>query len=178
MPSTNVSAVGENLSGSQWASSLPTCGAPTTPAQTRATDERRLHVEIGVEASAEERAVEERRRDEIGVDKPADEHAAHAKLHGENGAEEPAEQRAADERRGGEIGVEGPAEELYRQAKRLTDEGALQEAVRAYRELLAIEPSHLRAHNNLGVVYDRLGDHRSALAEYQAAMVAYLRLQP
>jgi len=64
---------------------------------------------------------------------------------------------------------EGPAEELYRQAKRLTDEGALQEAVRTYRELLAIEPSHLRAHNNLGVVYDRLGDHRRALAEYQAA---------
>jgi len=64
---------------------------------------------------------------------------------------------------------EGPAHELYRRAKRLTDEGSVQEAIGVYRELLAIEPTHLRARNNLGVLYDSMGDCRRALAEYQAA---------
>jgi Flp pilus assembly protein TadD len=49
-------------------------------------------------------------------------------------------------------------EELYSRAKQLSN-----------RELLALDPKHLRAHNNLGVLYDRLGDYEGALAEYSAA---------
>ncbi len=64
---------------------------------------------------------------------------------------------------------EGPTHELYKRAKRLSDEGSVQEAISVYRELLAIEPAHLRARNNLGVLYDSMGDYRRALTEYQAA---------
>ncbi len=71
--------------------------------------------------------------------------------------------------RRGATGSLDATEELYRRARRLTDEGSLREAVEAYRELLALDPTHLRAHNNLGVLYDRLGDHQKALAEYRAA---------
>jgi tetratricopeptide (TPR) repeat protein len=38
-----------------------------------------------------------------------------------------------------------------------------------YRQLLAEKPDHLKAHNNLGFLYDRLGDFEAALAEYRAA---------
>jgi len=77
--------------------------------------------------------------------------------------------RTEEQEASGKGKKEGPAHELYRRAKRLSDAGAVEEAVAVYRELLAIEPAHLRARNNLGVLYDSVGDYRRALAEYQAA---------
>jgi tetratricopeptide (TPR) repeat protein len=65
--------------------------------------------------------------------------------------------------------TEPAVEELYRRARKLSDEGSLHDAARAYGDLLAIDPSHLRARNNLGVLYDQLGNYEAALAEYLAA---------
>jgi tetratricopeptide (TPR) repeat protein len=65
--------------------------------------------------------------------------------------------------------TEPAAEDLYRRAKKLSDEGSLHDAARVYSDLLTIDPSHLRARNNLGVLYDQLGDYEAALAEYLAA---------
>lgn len=58
---------------------------------------------------------------------------------------------------------------LYRRAKRLSDEGSLRDAAGVYRELLDIDPGHHRAHNNLGVLYDQMGEYGAALSEYLAA---------
>ena len=60
-------------------------------------------------------------------------------------------------------------EELYRKARDLAEEGKLRDAARAYAELLAINPRHLKARNNLGFVYDRLGEPELALKEYRGA---------
>lgn len=60
-------------------------------------------------------------------------------------------------------------EELYQRAKALGEQGALARAVGAYEELLARRPGHVRARNNLGVVYDRMGRREDALAEYLRA---------
>ncbi|NIR45129.1 MAG: tetratricopeptide repeat protein [Gemmatimonadetes bacterium] len=60
-------------------------------------------------------------------------------------------------------------ETLYLRARELAEGGALREAVGVYRQLLADSPDHLKAHNNLGFLYDRLGDSEAALAEYRAA---------
>lgn len=66
-------------------------------------------------------------------------------------------------------GDKARGEDLYRRAKDLAGGGSFEEAVGVYRQLLALEPNNLRAHNNLGVLYDRLGDFEQALTEYRAA---------
>lgn len=79
---------------------------------------------------------------------------------------------AVDAERTGELDgarTEPAVEELYQRAKKLSDEGSLHDAARVYGDLLAIDPHHLRARNNLGVLYDQLGNYEAALAEYLAA---------
>lgn len=90
----------------------------------------------------------------------------------EHGApQEPEARPAAEEQIANEVrdSSGSVADRLYRRAKKLSEEGALRDAVGVYRELLTLDPNHLRAHNNLGVLYDRMGDHRAALTEYLAA---------
>lgn len=89
---------------------------------------------------------------------------------GNDQREKPA--NAVDAERAGDLDeaqTEPAAEDLYRRAKQLSDEGSLHDAARVYGDLLAIEPTHLRARNNLGVLYDQLGNYEAALAEYLAA---------
>lgn len=92
-----------------------------------------------------------------------------SKLEGE--AREVGDDRRVNEEGGpeGSPRAESATDRLYRRAKAATENESLQEAVQLYRELLTIDPKHLRAHNNLGVLYDRMGDYRGALAEYEAA---------
>jgi tetratricopeptide (TPR) repeat protein len=79
---------------------------------------------------------------------------------------------AVDAEKTGELDgeqTEPAAEELYQRAKQLSDAGSLHDAARVYGDLLAIDPKHLRARNNLGVLFDQLGNYEAALAEYLAA---------
>jgi tetratricopeptide (TPR) repeat protein len=61
-------------------------------------------------------------------------------------------------------------EALYRRARAAAEDGRLVEAEKGYRELLFRDPGHLKARNNLGYVYDALGEPARALEEYQAAL--------
>lgn len=54
-------------------------------------------------------------------------------------------------------------------ARSLVEEGRLREAVEAYREIVADHPYSLKARNNLGVLYDELGQHQMALEQFEAA---------
>lgn len=51
-----------------------------------------------------------------------------------------------------------------------TDAGMLQDAVRAYQELLKYDLRHAQAHSNLGILYMELGDYESARRHYDAAI--------
>lgn len=59
-------------------------------------------------------------------------------------------------------------------AETLTVLGRGHAAVAAWRELLAAEPDNAVYHANLGIAYDRAGEHRAALRHYRRA----LRLEP
>ena len=61
-------------------------------------------------------------------------------------------------------------ESLYRRARTAAEDGRLVEAEKGYRELLFRDPGHLKARNNLGYVYDGLGEPARALEEYRAAL--------
>ncbi len=66
--------------------------------------------------------------------------------------------------------VEPPAEPatddvLYRAARQATAHGELERALRIYRELLDLNPRHVRARNNLALLLDQQGDHDAALDE-------------
>jgi Tfp pilus assembly protein PilF len=61
-------------------------------------------------------------------------------------------------------------DEIYRRARAAAEAGRLVEAEKGYREVLRRDPRHLKARNNLGYVYDSLGEPTRALEEYQAAL--------
>ena len=48
--------------------------------------------------------------------------------------------------------------------------GRLEEALDSYRRLVAMDPAHIRARNNLGVLLDQMGSHDVALEHFQAAV--------
>ena len=58
--------------------------------------------------------------------------------------------------------------------KKRLEGGRLEEAIGLYRRVIAMDPAHLRARNNLGVLLDQTGDHDVALEHFQAAV----ELQP
>ena len=75
--------------------------------------------------------------------------------------------------------TEGPseksaAEPLFEEGKSASRGGRLEEAIGLYRRVIAMDPAHLRARNNLGVLLDQTGDHDVALEHFQAAV----ELQP
>ena len=61
---------------------------------------------------------------------------------------------------------------LYAEAVALQDAGKPGEARRLYAELLQAEPSHAKAHNNLGALLHREGDLEGAIGHYERAFQA------
>jgi Flp pilus assembly protein TadD len=62
------------------------------------------------------------------------------------------------------------AERRFREGLARTRAGELEGAVAAYREALTLEPSHIRARNNLAVLLDRAGDHEGAAGHLRRAL--------
>jgi predicted O-linked N-acetylglucosamine transferase (SPINDLY family) len=70
--------------------------------------------------------------------------------------------------------VPGPsdaAERLIAEGNRAEDAGKLEEACALYREALRLAPRSARAHLNLGIALQALGDDAGAIARYQQALV-------
>ena len=63
---------------------------------------------------------------------------------------------------------------LFERAKGASRSGRLEEATRLYRQVVALDPTNVRARNNLAVLLDQTGEHAVALEHFQAAM----ELQP
>jgi tetratricopeptide (TPR) repeat protein len=62
-----------------------------------------------------------------------------------------------------------PAGEQLGRAKDLVRDGRIAEAIAFYRDVLTQDPANLKARNNLGVLYDELGDLDLALEQFEAA---------
>lgn len=65
---------------------------------------------------------------------------------------------------------ESPADRLYRRASEAATRGRVSEAIHRYRELLAVEPSHVAARNNLSALLETTGDPAEALEQLSAAI--------
>jgi tetratricopeptide (TPR) repeat protein len=63
-----------------------------------------------------------------------------------------------------------PSEQLYARARTAADDGRPGEAMALYRELIAQNPRHVRARNNLALLLDASSDHQGALAELDHAL--------
>src|SRR5207249_7347406 len=59
---------------------------------------------------------------------------------------------------------------LYIAAREASDRGEVERAAAAYRELLARDPKHVKARNNLALILDARGDRDGALAELDRAL--------
>jgi tetratricopeptide (TPR) repeat protein len=59
-------------------------------------------------------------------------------------------------------------------AKELVQDGRIDEAISLYRDILASNPADLKARNNLGVLYDEMGQSVLAIEQFEAAE----RLEP
>jgi Flp pilus assembly protein TadD len=77
-----------------------------------------------------------------------------------------------------ETGVDAPAvaesDQRLASAKAAVAEGRVAEALELYSDILTDDPGHVKALNNLGVLYDALGRHQAAVEQFQAAQ----RLEP
>ncbi len=71
------------------------------------------------------------------------------------------------------LGDEPTAEELlYNAAKEAHSQGEVRRAMAIYRELLALNPGHVKARNNLGLLLDHTGDSEEALQQLQLCLNA------
>lgn len=61
-------------------------------------------------------------------------------------------------------------ERLFQEAFRRARAGDLSGAARGYREVLSLDPGHVRARNNLAVLLDRSGDHEVAVQHFRTAL--------
>ncbi|MGD2068050.1 MAG: tetratricopeptide repeat protein [Gemmatimonadota bacterium] len=113
--------------------------------------------EVEEPADADEAPDEEEALDEEGV-------------HREVGGSDPAGEKpgtAGRDRVEDESG-DSPDARLEK-ARRLVAGGLVQEAIEVYRDLVVRHPDHLRARNDLGVLFDELGQHELALEQFEAA---------
>jgi superkiller protein 3 len=67
---------------------------------------------------------------------------------------------------------ESPSARLYRRAAEAASRGRMSEAIQRYRELLAVEPGHAAARNNLSALLETTGDPAEALEQLSAAVRA------
>lgn len=67
-----------------------------------------------------------------------------------------------------ETDLEASAEQLGR-ARELVRDGRIEEAMELYRVIVSDHPQSLKARNNLGVLYDELGQHERALEQFEMA---------
>jgi Flp pilus assembly protein TadD len=63
-----------------------------------------------------------------------------------------------------------PAGKQLARARDLVEIGRIPEAIRQYQAVLADDSDNLKAHNNLGVLYDELGRHELAVEHFQSAL--------
>lgn len=68
-----------------------------------------------------------------------------------------------------EAGSRTTAGDPLARAKELVQDGKIERAMALYREILSRNPSNLKARNNLGVLFDELGQHELALEQFEAA---------
>jgi Flp pilus assembly protein TadD len=66
------------------------------------------------------------------------------------------------------VGVR-PAGEPLARARELVERGRIHEAIELYLGILTVNPSNLKAHNNLGVLFDELKQFDAALEHFEAA---------
>ena len=59
--------------------------------------------------------------------------------------------------------------ERLARARELVRERKIHEAIALYREVVSDHPQSLKARNNLGVLYDEMGQHEMALEQFEAA---------
>ena len=81
-----------------------------------------------------------------------------------DGAESTAEAPKPPERRGDRDG------RALARARELVEEQRIEDAVALYRKLIRRDPGHVKARNNLGVLYDEMGAHERALEEFDGAL--------
>lgn len=63
-----------------------------------------------------------------------------------------------------------PAGNQLARARDLVESGRVKEAIALYQSILAERPENLKAHNNLGVLLDELGERTRALEHFEAAL--------
>lgn len=80
---------------------------------------------------------------------------------------------AAGDRHGAEPGSDAErVAALYALARQKSDAGETTAAVTAYRQLLKIDPKHVRARNNLALLLEQRGNVQGALEELEMAIAA------
>lgn len=68
------------------------------------------------------------------------------------------------------VSEEPPAQRLYRRASEAATRGRVSEAIQHYREIIALEPQHVGARNNLSLLLEASGDAEEALEQLSAAV--------
>lgn len=63
-----------------------------------------------------------------------------------------------------------PAGNQLARARDLVQSGRVKDAVELYRDILMDNPTNMKAHNNLGVLFDELGEHETAVQHFEAAL--------
>jgi len=83
--------------------------------------------------------------------------------------DQPPRKEAPEARTGGRP-TASEAERLFAEARSLGEEGRVREAIELYRKAVSLDPAHIRARNNLGVLLDQGGGHEAAVEHFRAAL--------
>ena len=89
---------------------------------------------------------------------------------GEEGTPGDGSPRSGPEGSRGPSRPESEAEGIFAEARLVDREGRGGDAGRLYRKVLALDPGHIRARNNLGVLLDREGSHEAAVDHFRTAL--------
>jgi len=68
------------------------------------------------------------------------------------------------------VSEEPAAERLYRRASEAATRGRVSEAIQHYRDIIALDPGHVAARNNLSLLLEAAGDPAEALEQLTAAV--------
>jgi Flp pilus assembly protein TadD len=90
---------------------------------------------------------------------------------GATGALTPAGDAAGPPKPAGDTaGAPKPAGDRLARARDLVEHERVEEAIALYGEILRDNPASLKAHNNLGVLFDELGKHETAVQHFEEAL--------